>query len=61
MKRSQYIRPSLRYLYIDAETLLCNSTYQVIVSHDEGTWEADANLEGNWGSIWDTGLWDSEE
>lgn len=61
MGRNKYICPSVRYISINTEVLLCSSTYQVNVSHDEGVWEADANKEGNFSSIWDSDLWSQEE
>lgn len=61
MSRNEYIRPSVRYISINAEVLLCSSTYQVNVSHDEGAWDADANKESDFASIWDSDLWSENE
>lgn len=61
MSRNEYIRPSVRYININAEVLLCSSTYQVNVSHDEGAWNADANKESDFASIWDSDLWSENE
>ena len=61
MSRNEYIRPSVRYININAEVLLCSSTYQVNVSHDEGVWDADANKESDCASIWDSDLWSENE
>lgn len=54
MKKAKYIRPSLRYVYIQGDVLLVSSCHQVSVSHEEGVWEADANKESNFSSIWDS-------
>lgn len=57
MSGNKYVSPSMRYININEETLLCGSTYQVHVSHDEGVWEADANQESDFASIWDSDMW----
>lgn len=57
MSRRKYIRPALRYIHIQGDALLVASSYQVVVSHEEGVWEADANEESGMGSIWDSTFW----
>lgn len=55
MSRSKYIRPSLRCINIRIETLLCQSGNTVAVDHEEGVWDADANQESNFNTIWECG------
>lgn len=54
MKRNKYIRPSLRYIHIQGDALLVSSNRQIAVDQEEGVWEADANHESHFGSIWDS-------
>lgn len=54
MKRKAYISPSLRYINMQEDALLVSSSYQISVSDEAGVWEADANREGEFASIWDT-------
>lgn len=54
MKQKEYIRPALRYINIQGDVLLVCSNCQISVDQQEGVWEADANEEGRFGSIWDS-------
>lgn len=54
MKRKAYISPSLRYIHIQGDALLVSSSNRLSVSDEEGVWEADANREGDFASIWDS-------
>lgn len=55
MKKKNYIHPSLRYIHISPYTLLAASSNRVSIDHEEGVWEADANKESQFNSIWDDG------
>lgn len=54
MRKIKYVSPSLRYILIQGDALLVASSRQVSVSHEEGIWEADANEESQFVSIWDS-------
>ena len=54
MDKKNYIPPTLRYIKIQMETLLASSSKYIKVDHEEGVWEADANAESDFGSIWDS-------
>lgn len=52
MIKRKYIKPSLSQTMIQADSLLVSSP-TVGLDHTEGAWEADANKESGFGSIWD--------
>lgn len=54
MVRKNYMSPSVRYIKIQMESLLASSSNYIKVDHEEGVWEADANAESAFGSIWYT-------
>lgn len=54
MDRKNYISPSIRYIKIQVESLLAGSSKYIKVDHEAGVWEADANAESAFGSIWST-------